>query len=291
MSFRDYLASTFPNARVTSGARDPGSPLGRVNPRSWHNVGKAWDTAPVDGMSFDDYVDRIRKDGWNVLEARDEVRNPSRHATGPHWHVAVDGRKPMAGNGLADIMKSIYPMAAREGVMNQAPLLTPQQEQAAQQGLASFLPQMQVPQGNTDALKPKAFGKGGRGWEILGIIGDALQTAGGGQATYAPFVLNQREQEEEGRRRLAEHQAQRDGRLGDLLFIENWKRNNPAPTNAQREYEWAKSQPGMEGISYRDWVTNYYRPQFFEQGGQRYQVTQGGGMPQGYDPGEWEVVE
>jgi hypothetical protein len=36
------------------------------------------------------------------------------------------------------------------------------------------------------AIKPKAWGKDGKAWKILGIIGDALQTAGGGRATYMP---------------------------------------------------------------------------------------------------------
>ena len=35
------------------------------------------------------------------------------------------------------------------------------------------------------AIKPKAFGKGGKAWKILGIIGDALQTAGGGRERVA----------------------------------------------------------------------------------------------------------
>lgn len=42
-------------------------------------------------MTFDQYVNRIRQAGFTILEARDEVNNPSAHATGPHWHVVIGG--------------------------------------------------------------------------------------------------------------------------------------------------------------------------------------------------------
>src|SRR3546814_11385170 len=128
MAFSDYLAQTFPGVRITSSKRDPNSTLGRANPKSWHNVGKAWDTAPVKGLSFDEYVDRIKRDGWDVLEALDEVNNPSPHATGPHWHVAVGDRKEPQVNNLASLMSGIYPMAN-------------QQQQQQPTGLAELLDQ------------------------------------------------------------------------------------------------------------------------------------------------------
>jgi len=40
-------------------------------------------------MTFDQFVGRIRRSGYNIIEAIDEVKNPSRHATGPHWHVVI----------------------------------------------------------------------------------------------------------------------------------------------------------------------------------------------------------
>ena len=280
-TFDDYLRQSFPNIRITSGPRDPNSRLGRANPRSWHNQGKAWDTAPVEGMSYDQYVDRIKQDGWDVLEARDEVKNPSKHATGPHWHVAVGGRKEPQVNGLQGLLgQDIYQQAAQER-RGEKPV-----------GLADLfaiqpqMPELTAPQANI--RKPGAFAKGGKGWEILGIIGDALQTAGGGRATYAPYVMNQRELETEGRQKLAQmieaakqRQADREAALQGQMQLHDYRAQNPGPTNAQKEYEWARTQPGMENVSYQDWVANYYRPQFFEQGGQRYQVTPGGGPQPG----------
>lgn len=83
----------FPGARVTSTKRDPNSALGRANPGSHHNdrPGKgtlAIDTAPIEGVTFEQYVSAMKANGVDVIEARDEVKSPSKHATGPHWHVA-----------------------------------------------------------------------------------------------------------------------------------------------------------------------------------------------------------
>lgn len=83
----------FAGARVTQNRRDPNSSLGRANPNSWHNrSGAAVDVAPIRGMSFDQFVKRIEGAGYRIIEKRDEVRNPSRHATGPHWHVVIGER-------------------------------------------------------------------------------------------------------------------------------------------------------------------------------------------------------
>lgn len=80
----------FPNARVTSGYRGPNHPLSKANPRSYHaRTHGAVDVAPIPGMTFDQYVSRIRQAGHKIIEARDEVNNPSSHATGPHWHVVI----------------------------------------------------------------------------------------------------------------------------------------------------------------------------------------------------------
>ena len=87
---RQVIESIFPGVRVTQNRRDPKSALGRANPGSWHNrSGGAVDVAPIPGMSFDQFVGGIRAAGYDVIESRDEVANPSSHATGPHWHVVL----------------------------------------------------------------------------------------------------------------------------------------------------------------------------------------------------------
>lgn len=84
------ISSLFPNARITQGRRDPASALGRSNPRSYHvKTGAAVDIAPIKGMTFEQAKRQIEAAGYKLIEAIDEVRNPSRHATGPHWHFVL----------------------------------------------------------------------------------------------------------------------------------------------------------------------------------------------------------
>ena len=222
MGFGDYLSTAFPGVRVTSSKRDPNSRLGRANPKSFHNVGMAWDVAPIPGMSFDQYRDRVKADGWNVREAIDEVNHPSKHATGPHWHMAVDGRKeqqPMA-SGLASLMQNNPSIQSPQQFLQQPPQqpslasylqapLTNEQLQPAQMPnpSAGFVDMAPLP-----GVKPKGRGAAN---DIMGSIFDALAAAGGAQPTYWSGVVSQQQQDAEGRQRLAERQADRDQKLAD----------------------------------------------------------------------------
>ncbi|MCB4862354.1 hypothetical protein K7W03_22440 [Sphingobium sp. PNB] len=182
----------------------------------------AWDVAPIPGMTFDQYRDQVKQDGWNVREALDEVNHPSKHATGPHWHMAVDGRKEQ------------QPMPTTLGSLMQSAPIYAQQPQQQSPSLASYLQapltneqlqpaQMPDPSAGfvemtpVAGVKPSTWGQGGKGWQIMGIIGDALQTMGGGRPTYAPFIQEQQQLETQGRQRLAERQAEREARLAEAM--------------------------------------------------------------------------
>lgn len=243
MGFGDFLTQTFPGVRVTSSKRDPNSRLGRANPKSYHNVGMAWDVAPVEGMTFDQFRDRIGQD-YDVKEAIDEVKNPSRNATGPHWHVAVGDRKerqPVA-NGLAGLMQQ--PMASQveqPGVMTPglAALLEQQLQQGVMPGDTPGFPQA------IEGLPGLEGGpRGGGGNRLLGAIGDAMQVFGGGQATYAPMMENRRQEEMAAQQAMAQRQQQAEAakaarvqQLQDWMFQQGWKQANPDPTSMERDLQ------------------------------------------------------
>lgn len=292
MGFSDYLSQTFPGVRITSGKRDPNSALGRANPRSYHNVGMAWDVAPIEGMTFDQFRNRIGQD-YNVKEAIDEVNNPSRYATGPHWHIAVGDRKeaqPVA-NGLVNMMmqpQQPVAMPQPQGLasMLQQPLSNEQLQPAQMPDPSAGFVQMDPVPG----VKPSTWGQGGRGWQILGIIGDALQTAGGGQATYAPAMAQQQALETKGRQRLQQAQAaaqqkqqDRVAALQDFIARQKYQQENPAPLREARLAAEMGLQPGTAGYNQflRDAAT---RPIMI--GGEAYQTDYGApqtqsGPPQG----------
>lgn len=113
------------------------------------------------------------------------------------------------------------------------------------------------------AIKPKAFGKGGKAWKILGIIGDALQTAGGGRATYMPAIMDLQQQVDMERK----WQAQ----LDNARAIEEMKlAKGPNPTQLQLNYEYARQQdPSMTFAKFMA----MYHPQFINGADGQYQVT------------------
>jgi hypothetical protein len=87
---RAALQKLFPQIEVTDWVRDPNSKLGQENPDSWHNRSKAAvDARPIKGMTFDQYVAKIKAAGYPIIEAKDEVNHPAPWATGPHWHVVL----------------------------------------------------------------------------------------------------------------------------------------------------------------------------------------------------------
>lgn len=84
------IQSIYPGVYVTDARRDPNSALGRKNPRSYHvKTGGAVDVRPIKGMTFSQFLDGIRAKGYRIIEARNEVADPVKWATGPHWHVVI----------------------------------------------------------------------------------------------------------------------------------------------------------------------------------------------------------
>jgi hypothetical protein len=86
----EVVSFLWPEARITDHLRDPSSPLGRKNPFSAHiNSVNAVDVAPIEGVSFQEFVQSFEDAGFLVKYARDEANNPTGHATGPHWHIEL----------------------------------------------------------------------------------------------------------------------------------------------------------------------------------------------------------
>lgn len=97
----NIVKTLFPTARITSTKRSPTSKLGMANPRSYHNIGRAIDIAPIPGVKFKDYLTSVKsafKDaGIEIAEAIEEVgKGRSKHATGDHWHIAYTSPKKAA---------------------------------------------------------------------------------------------------------------------------------------------------------------------------------------------------
>jgi hypothetical protein len=255
-SIVDYIR-TIPGARITSTKRDPRSRLGRANPRSYHNIGQAVDIAPIAGMSFDQYVNRLKGAGYNIVEAIDEARNPLPHTTGPNWHIAY-GQSPVAKpsqpmvssniHGILDGLPSddggdqMPPTFGSGAQMPGGPMSMDDPRPSGLAGILSDIPDtdpVQKPKRNTGAV-------------IAGIIADAIAGGFGRQGGFAPAYLNQQEENrnlELYREKVAAERAERlapkleqigdtigmvDPRTGQFNPTYQAPAKAPQPTNAAR---------------------------------------------------------
>lgn len=211
------LHSTYPQARVTSGYRDPNSPLGRENPRSYHNFGQAFDVAPIPGVSFGDYVNTLKKNGMNVVESLDEASHPAFDTTGPNWHIAFappTGAPPQSSGGqpVAGALTPPYvSMPSRQSLPPAYPLNGPNQGQNAPSlGSMANQPVSLDTSAMPYAAAPQQYGAPSSLGELaaslpggvrprskfslgnaLGIIGDGLMAYSGMKPTYGPFLQEQ----------------------------------------------------------------------------------------------------
>lgn len=111
-----------------------------------------------------------------------------------------------------------YNYLAMTPVQNGVDPLAPKIEQPGLAQMQQGMPQMpqqpnfaaMSPVGRTDPLapKPKAFGKGGVGWQVLGILGDAMRGYAGQAPVFAPAMMAENEAEREDNRFRERLQAQ-----------------------------------------------------------------------------------
>ena len=91
---RKKLESLFPKINIASHGRPPDHPLSVQNPESYHNTvngGRAFDVAPIPGMTFDEYISLVKKAGFNIVEKIDETTPEAMKkygSTGKNWHFA-----------------------------------------------------------------------------------------------------------------------------------------------------------------------------------------------------------
>jgi hypothetical protein len=87
------------------------------------------------------------------------------------------------------------------------------------------------------------FAQGGTGRNIAGFIGDALQQMSGGEATFAPFMQRQREQDAEIQARLQAALAKQKADRDDHIWKSEYDRANPKAS----EFELNLAAAGITG--------------------------------------------
>lgn len=174
------------------------------------------------------------------------------------------------------------------------------------QGLAGLMmPQPQVPNLQMPMPAPVPAPEAPRDrsglWRIIGAIGDGLQVAGGGQATFGPAMMQMRDQQaqeqafrEKLKAEAEQRRQEREARMADAIALKEWERANPGQTADMRNLEWYKSLPESDRAVYdrlKPFVVNgpdgpYIVPRSAGPTASQGVTT----LPPGYDPSEWEPV-
>lgn len=111
-------------------------------------------------------------------------------------------------------------------------------------GASASVPQ-QMPVSTMDGgiNDPAAAPKKGFDWrKALGVLGDSLSIAGGGQATYVPNLIDQRNRRQAMDYAEQQYQRRRGDENADWMARQQWERANPKPVNNDtvNDFQWYK---------------------------------------------------
>lgn len=197
-------------------------------------------------------------------------------------------------NSLASLMQGAFPQPgpySTPGIGDGMPGANPMG------GLASVLQQgrnpIRVPMQQLDMPQMPEIKEKRPVWkDILGSVLDTIAVAGGRQAGYWPGIQKDQDEAKAARERLLHAIAlQRQKAADRAASLQDWQfKERNKVSNAARMAQEAGYQPGTR--EFQAAVIQYMqRPIMI--GGEAYapQAPQGGGLPQDYNPDEWEVVE
>ena len=150
----------------------------------------------------------------------------------------------------------------------------------------------QVP-GMAPPVEQPMFGAPGQGMQqpeqqpakfkpnILGVIGDAMQVFGGGQATYMQGVREQQERSELMRQRTMQAQQERETGWQDWVRKQEYERANPNPANNDTANDWdfwdAKRKSGV--ITEEQFNDKMFAPRFIVDPATGQTIKIGGAAP------------
>ena len=148
-------------------------------------------------------------------------------------------------------------------------------------GLFGSSPPMQPAMTATAApMTPK---KGFDWGKLIGVLGDSLSIAGGGQAQYVPNLIDQRNRRQAQAYAEQTYQRRRGDEMSDWQAKQEWERANPAPVNNDTVADYKFWESTLTPEEFKVWRQNKIDPPQYRQGpdGQFYRIntTPGGGAP------------
>lgn len=153
------------------------------------------------------------------------------------------GTDRQPGMTLADLMKNNPSLQQQQAPALASYLQAPLTNERLQKPIMPDPSAGYVEMDRLPGVKPKALGafaKGGKGWDIMGIIGDAMLAASGRPGIYLPYKQDMEERVRQEKTRLAEMQerARIDASKPDYFTVgRNRVRFDPTTSQTQTIYE------------------------------------------------------
>lgn len=99
------VSELIPAARIT----DQGLRTSNIGEKTSHHKKStaAVDVAPIKEMNFREFVETFTEAGYTVIEAIDEVKTPSKNATGAHWHIVLGKPTEPAKTEVTEITEEV----------------------------------------------------------------------------------------------------------------------------------------------------------------------------------------
>lgn len=132
--------------------------------------------------------------------------------------------------GMFGNKKNLLPQATVADLMRDLPISV-SNGPASTPGIGDDLPGSRQMGGMTTAPMVLGGGEASRQkfgtWEAIGTLGDALQAIGGGQGTYLPMVLGERQQQRQRQQAMQDFYAKQQVELQNAIRLAQEKSKNP----------------------------------------------------------------
>lgn len=140
------------------------------------------------------------------------------------------------------------------------------------------------------AAAPAAPRKGFDWGKLIGVLGDSLSIAGGGQAQFVPNMIDQRNRQQAMNYAEQQYQRRRGDENADWMARQQWERANPKPVNNDTvaDYEYIRDKLGEDAAN--EFLRNKANPPQYRQGpdGQFYRIDVAPGQMPTFTQEDWD---
>lgn len=132
--------------------------------------------------------------------------------------------------------------------------------------------------------------KKGFDWgKLIGVLGDSLSIAGGGQAQFVPNLIDQRNRQQAQAYAEQTYQRRRQDDIQDKVAFAQWERDNPKPINNDTVADYQFITQNLGEKAGKEFLRNKANPPQYRQGpdGQFYRIDVAPTEPPTFTDDDW----